>query len=308
MQEKETYALVSCLLKFKSCISGRKVTVFTDHKSPQSWYKEDLCTMAGPLGRRGSWHEFFSRYNIVVVYKPGKDNDVADGMSRRAYPAGLADDTKFHGSDADVQGYEDWEVQEKARNYALIDRLSICREGSESEPPCSHTAKCHGHCSGYSNLRAASHYPCFHYGCASLERATPDKLDAQRAADALLPPKYRAQVSADPLPADRPLTADPPQCPDHQKINTCGVLNLLHSDPDDPDCGSEAEGSVGPEFFKDPDLHGMVHVMRESPHAPNALIASSPSVNVPPPCSILYPVVSCSILRIVNHTTLKTPT
>ena len=32
----------------------------------------------------------------------------------------------------------------------------------------------------------------------------------------------------------------------------------------------------------------MAHVMRESPHAPHALIASVTSVNVPPPCSILY--------------------
>ena len=44
--------------------------------------------MAGPLGRGGRWHEFLSWYNIVVVYEPGKDNDVADGMSRWAYPAG----------------------------------------------------------------------------------------------------------------------------------------------------------------------------------------------------------------------------
>ena len=42
--------MVSCLLKFKSWISVRQVTVFTDRKSLESWYKEELCTMAGPLG------------------------------------------------------------------------------------------------------------------------------------------------------------------------------------------------------------------------------------------------------------------
>ena len=107
VREKETYRLVSCLLKFKSWISGRKVTVFADHKSLESWYKEDLYTMAGLLGRRGRWHEFLSRYNIVLGYKPGKDNDVTDGMSRSAYPAGLVDDTNFHGSDAAPKGDED---------------------------------------------------------------------------------------------------------------------------------------------------------------------------------------------------------
>ena len=84
VREKEIYALVSCLLKFKSWTSGRQVTVFTDHKSLESWYKEGRCTMAGPLGRRGRWHEFLSRCNIVVIYKPGVENDAADEMSRWA--------------------------------------------------------------------------------------------------------------------------------------------------------------------------------------------------------------------------------
>ena len=135
MREKETYALVSCLLKFKSWISGRKVTAFTDHKSLESWYKENLCTMAGPLGRCSPWHEFLSRYNIVVVYKPGKDNDVPDGMSRWAYPAGLADDTTFHGLDADLKGYEDWKAQEKARNDALFDGCPYLAKGVSLDPP-----------------------------------------------------------------------------------------------------------------------------------------------------------------------------
>ena len=111
--EKETYALVSCLLKFKSWISGRQVTAFTDHKSLESWYKEELCTMLGPFGRHGRWHEFLSRYNIVVVYKPGVQNDAADRMSRWAYPAGLADDTNFHGSDAGLEGVSQWEASER---------------------------------------------------------------------------------------------------------------------------------------------------------------------------------------------------
>ena len=58
---------MSFFLKFKSWISGRQVTGFTDHKSLESWYKEELCTMDGPLGRRGGWHKFLSRYKIVAV-------------------------------------------------------------------------------------------------------------------------------------------------------------------------------------------------------------------------------------------------
>ena len=167
----------------------------------------------------------------------------------------------------------------------------LARKKVSLDPPGSHTAKCHGHSSGYCDLRASSHYHCSNYQCANLEAATPSKLYAQRRCDALLHPQYRAQVTPDPPPADQPLTAPPPPCHDsldHHKINTCGGLNLRHSDPDGPDCGSEAEESLGPEFFEDPDLHGMAHVMRESLHVPHALIASVTSVSLPTPCSILY--------------------
>ena len=120
VREEETYALVSCLLKFKSWISGRKVTFFTDHKSLESWYNEELCTIAGPSERRGRWHEFFSRYNIAADSKPGVENDAADGMSRWAYPAGLADDAHFHGLDADLEGVTQWEACEREKLQQLI--------------------------------------------------------------------------------------------------------------------------------------------------------------------------------------------
>ena len=110
-----------CLLEFKSWISGRQVTVFADQKSLESWYKEELCTIAGPLGRRSWWHEFLSRYNIVDVYKPEVEKDAADGMSRWAYPAGLADDTNFHGWDADLEGETQWVGSEREKEQQAIE-------------------------------------------------------------------------------------------------------------------------------------------------------------------------------------------
>ena len=135
VREKETYALVSCLLKFKSWISGRHITVFTDHKSLESWYKEELCTMAGPFGRRGPRHKLVSRYNIVVVYKPGVENDAADGMSRWAYPAVLAHDTNFHGSDADLEGVTQWEASEREKEQQLIAANQYPRKVLEVRAP-----------------------------------------------------------------------------------------------------------------------------------------------------------------------------
>ena len=119
-REHETYALVSCLLKFQSRIGGRKVALYTDHKSLESWYKEDRWTLSGRLGRRGPWHVFSSRYHIEVVYNPGNDNTVADGLSEWAYQAGLADDTNFHGSDADQKGVMKQERDIKEREEKAL--------------------------------------------------------------------------------------------------------------------------------------------------------------------------------------------
>ena len=57
-REKETYTLVCCLLKFQIWICYNEVDVCTDHSSIVQWCKEDLCTLSGPLGRRGRWHQF----------------------------------------------------------------------------------------------------------------------------------------------------------------------------------------------------------------------------------------------------------
>ena len=118
-RKQETYALISGLLQIKSWIRGQKLTVYTDHKSLESWYKEGLCTLSGPLGRRGRWHEFLSRYHLEVVYKPGNDNTVADGLSRWAYLPGLADDINSHGSDADQKGVikQERELKETEQSF-----------------------------------------------------------------------------------------------------------------------------------------------------------------------------------------------
>ena len=77
----------------------------TNHSSIVKWYKEDLCTISGPLGRRGRWHEFLGRFNLTIEYRLGEDSDGADTLSRWAYSAGEAQDTNVHGSDADLEGW-----------------------------------------------------------------------------------------------------------------------------------------------------------------------------------------------------------
>ena len=90
VQEKETYALVTALLKFEPWVGGGQVVVVnTDHQALWKWYREDLCTVSGPLRRRGRWHEFLGRIDIRLNYTKGEDNVLGDVMSRWAYPAGV---------------------------------------------------------------------------------------------------------------------------------------------------------------------------------------------------------------------------
>ena len=111
-REQETYAIVCCLWKFQSWIAGSAVEIQTDHSVIVKWYKEDLYTIYGLLGRLGRWHEFFSRFNLIITYRPCEENQVADALSWFAYPAGKAQDTNFHGRDDDLAGWEEAKKQE----------------------------------------------------------------------------------------------------------------------------------------------------------------------------------------------------
>ena len=55
-----------------------------------------------------------------MVYKPGKDNTVAERLSRLAYLAGLADDTHVHGSDANQKGVMKQEGDLKEREETFL--------------------------------------------------------------------------------------------------------------------------------------------------------------------------------------------
>ena len=89
-REKETYAIVCALRKWSGHIGLQPVVVCTDHQSLQSWHEEHVDTPSGPAARRAGWHETFAKFDLSVVYVPGKDNTVADCLSRWAYPAGKA--------------------------------------------------------------------------------------------------------------------------------------------------------------------------------------------------------------------------
>ena len=89
--------------KWAGYIALHPVTVCTDHQSLQSWHKEHVDTLSGPASRRARWHETFAKFDLTVVYVPGKDNTVADSLSRWAYPASKGmTDVSAHGDEAEA--------------------------------------------------------------------------------------------------------------------------------------------------------------------------------------------------------------
>ena len=97
-REKKTYAIICALRKWSGHIGLQPIVVCTDHQSLQSWHKKHVDTPSGPAARRARWHETLAKFDLSVVYVPGKDNTVADCLRRWAYPAGKAwMDISMHG-------------------------------------------------------------------------------------------------------------------------------------------------------------------------------------------------------------------
>ena len=103
------------LRKWSGHIGLQPVVVCTDHQSLQSWHKEHVDTPSGPAARRARWHETFAKFDLSVVYIAGKDNTVADCLSRWAYPAGKAW--------MDISSHGDAEETEEAKRIIEMEKV-----------------------------------------------------------------------------------------------------------------------------------------------------------------------------------------
>jgi hypothetical protein len=80
-QERELLAILHALRSWRCFVEGRPFTVYTDHK-PLEYYQ----TQIKPTPRLTHWIQEFALYDPYIQYKPGKENQVADLLSRRDGP------------------------------------------------------------------------------------------------------------------------------------------------------------------------------------------------------------------------------
>jgi hypothetical protein len=75
--EKETLAIVHALKKWRHHLIGGPFQLYTDHKTLQFFdTQKDLSR------RQARWAEYLAQFDYDLHYVRGKDNVVADGLSR----------------------------------------------------------------------------------------------------------------------------------------------------------------------------------------------------------------------------------
>ena len=78
--ELETLAVVWAIQYFHAYLYGHQVTVITDHSAVKA-----ILQTPSPNGKHARWWtKIFSSGvgKVDIVYRPGKDNDCADALSR----------------------------------------------------------------------------------------------------------------------------------------------------------------------------------------------------------------------------------
>jgi len=78
---RELYALTEAVKKWRQYLLGHTFKIFTDHKSLKS-----LMTQSIQTPTQQKWLTKLMGYNYEIHYTPGKDNIVADALSRSSYP------------------------------------------------------------------------------------------------------------------------------------------------------------------------------------------------------------------------------
>src|SRR6202163_689507 len=78
VHEQELLAIVHALREWRHYLLGNRISIITDHRSLQYLATQDKLS-----ARQTRWSEFLQQFDYEIRYRPGRDNHVADSLSRR---------------------------------------------------------------------------------------------------------------------------------------------------------------------------------------------------------------------------------
>ena len=78
MYDKELYALVQSVKKLKHYLMGKETIIHTDHQPLQYLHSQSKLQQS----RDFRWMDFLQQSHLVIKYKKGVHNKVADMLSR----------------------------------------------------------------------------------------------------------------------------------------------------------------------------------------------------------------------------------
>ncbi len=87
--DREFLALNWAVKRFRPYVYGTEFTVFCDHKPLLTLVKSKAHN-----GRQGRWQMDLEEYRFDLVYRPGRDNVVADALSRSVHDSSLDPDAE----------------------------------------------------------------------------------------------------------------------------------------------------------------------------------------------------------------------
>jgi len=85
---RELYALAEAVKKWRQYLLGHTFKIYTDHQSLKSLMTQSIHTL-----EQQKWLSKLMGYNYQILYTPGKENTVADALSRTSDKANLV---SFH--------------------------------------------------------------------------------------------------------------------------------------------------------------------------------------------------------------------
>jgi hypothetical protein len=80
IHDKEMLAVVRCLEEWRAELEGlqSQISIYTDHRA-----LEYFMTTKRLSSRQANWAEYLSRFDFLICYRSGRQNELADALSRQ---------------------------------------------------------------------------------------------------------------------------------------------------------------------------------------------------------------------------------